>query len=120
MAKNKISDGNRWNWTATAAKSSGDVIQASGLVGIALADAVTGDVIALDLYGEYRLTKPTGMAVAAGAGVYVTSAGALSATSTSNTANAILTACSLSAMAPAESGAICVSKNCLIISSMID
>jgi len=77
-------DGNTWSFTAAAAISSGDVVVQSGRVGVSHADYTTGDTAVMHRMGVFTLTKATSLAFAAGAVVYTTSSGVLTATKTSN------------------------------------
>lgn len=65
----------------------GDLIIADGWYGIAMNDGVVGDTIAIEVtQREFVFTIPAAVAAAKGAVLYLTSAGAITATASGNTA----------------------------------
>lgn len=57
MSKTYSGEGNVISYTAAATHSSGDAIAIGGLLGVCLSDAVSGDVIAVQLDGVFALPK---------------------------------------------------------------
>jgi predicted RecA/RadA family phage recombinase len=107
MAKKatKIQTGDVVDYTAAATIANGDVIALTGRVGVALDDAVSGDVISLALTGVYEVTAATADAVTFGALVYWDeSESNLTTTSTDNT----LAGFAVSTKAGATAGSIYV------------
>jgi len=72
MAKEavKIQTGEVVDYTATATIANGDVIPLVDRVGVALNDAITGDVISLELSGVFEITAATADDIAFGDVVY--------------------------------------------------
>lgn len=72
MAKEavKIQEGEVVDYTATATIANGDVIPLVDRVGVALNDAITGDVISLELSGVFEMTADTADVISFGALVY--------------------------------------------------
>ena len=66
----RIQEGEVVDYTASATIANGAVIPLVGRVGIALNDAVSGDVISLALEGVYEITAKTADAIVFGALVY--------------------------------------------------
>lgn len=81
MASTKRSDGNSVDVVIGAAATHGEPAYAQGWHGVAQTDGVSGDTIALDLIGEYELNVGA-LAAAKGDILYLTTAGALSVTTT--------------------------------------
>lgn len=69
MAKNLKALGEVFDWPATAATSSGDLVVMADTVGVALTDGEAGDVISVRVQGVFELPKAAG-AIAQGARVY--------------------------------------------------
>lgn len=85
MAQNYIQEGDVIEIAAPAAVSSGDMVKAGVLVGVALGDAASGADVRVALKGVYTLPKATG-AITVGAAVYYVAAdGNLSTTASGNT-----------------------------------
>ncbi len=84
----KIQEGGVIDYTAGATIANGDVVVfAYPSVGVALDDAVSGDVISVAIEGVFEMTAKTADTVAVGALLYWDdSANELTTTSTSNTA----------------------------------
>ncbi len=72
MAKEalKIQKGAVVDYIATSTIANGDVIPLTDRVGVALGDAVAGDVISLDLEGVFEIGATTADAIAVGDVVY--------------------------------------------------
>ena len=72
MAKEavKIQKGEVVDYTATSTIANGDVVPLTDRVGIALGDAVSGDVISLELDGVFEIGATTADAIAFGDVVY--------------------------------------------------
>ena len=72
MAKEavRIQEGDVVDYTATSVVANGDIIPLTDRVGIALNDAVIGDVISLELEGVFEMTATTADAIAFGDVVY--------------------------------------------------
>jgi len=70
MAKNLKAIGEVFDWTATAAVKSGDLVAMANTVGVALTDAEVGDVIAVRVEGVFELPKAAGAEIEQGAAVY--------------------------------------------------
>ena len=89
MAKEavKIQEGGVIDYTAGGTLANGDVIPfAAGRIGVALDDAVSGDVISVAIEGVYEITATTADAIAVGATVYFdATARSVTTTSTDNT-----------------------------------
>ena len=88
MAKEatKIQQGAIVDYTAAATIANGDVIPLTGKVGVALDDAVSGDVISLELEGVFEITATTADAVAFGVVLYFdATAREVTTTATANT-----------------------------------
>ena len=77
MAKNYLSGGVRLPVTLAAARKSGDLEKAAKTTGVCMKDGEIGDVIELQLDGEWSLPKDTsaGSAGLKGAHAYVTDDG---------------------------------------------
>ena len=107
MAKEatKIQTGAVVDYTATGTIANGDVIPLTGRVGVALDDAVSGDVISLELEGVFEVTAKTADAINFGAVVYFDATNReLTTTSTDNT----LAGFAVSEKASAAAGSIYV------------
>lgn len=86
MAKNLKALGEVYDYTATAAISSGDLVAMSDTVGVALADGAIGDTIAVRVEGVFELPKATGTALAQGKKLYLdATAGNIVGLATGNT-----------------------------------
>ncbi len=72
MAKEavRIQDGEIVDYTATGAVANGDVIPLTDRVGVALGDAVAGEVVSLQLDGVFEITAATADAIAFGDVLY--------------------------------------------------
>lgn len=80
------SDGKAVDVVLSADASKGDLVVAEGWFGVAMNDGVTGDTIAIEV-SEREFVFEIGSVVAAkGAVLYVTSAGAITATASGNKA----------------------------------
>ena len=94
MAKEavKIQEGGVIDYTAVATIANGDVVPFTDRVGVALDDAVSGDVISLALEGVFEMTGTTADTFAIGTVVYFDAATrAVTTVSTSNTPAGIAT-----------------------------
>src|SRR5690606_34885353 len=69
MAKNLKAIGEVFDWPATAATTSGQLVVIGALVGVALKDAEEGEVVAVRVEGVFDLPKAAG-AIEQGARVY--------------------------------------------------
>ena len=84
--KNYIQEGEHITIVATAAVTSGQGVLAGSLFGVATADAVIGQPVAIKRRGVFTLPKTNAEAWTVGAKVYWSSAtGALTTTSAGNT-----------------------------------
>ncbi len=74
MAKNYLSGGVRLPVTLAAARSSGDLEKAAKTTGVVMKDGAIGDVVEMQIEGEWSLPKATGAGSAGtkGAPAYVT------------------------------------------------
>ena len=72
MAKEavKIQDGGVIDYTATAVIANGNIVPLTDRVGVALDDAVSGDVISLAIEGVFEVTATTADTFAIGTVVY--------------------------------------------------
>lgn len=77
MAKNYLSGGVRLPVTLTVARNSGDLEKAAKTTGVVMKDGAIGDVIELQIEGEWSVPKATGAGSAGtkGAPAYVTDDG---------------------------------------------
>jgi len=87
MALNEIyKDGNELVLPVASTVNSGDLVQVGQIIGVAQNDAVLGEdgnyYATLKMNGVFKFT--TSVAVTVGAAMYVTSAGVINVTSTSN------------------------------------
>lgn len=81
----KRRNGDKYDYTCTAAVAAGDVITLpGGIVGVAEVGGAIGDVIALTTVGVFEF-KTDGAAITAGAKVYLKTDGTVTATAGSNT-----------------------------------
>ncbi len=95
MAKEalKIQEGGVIDYTAAATIANGDVIPLADRVGVALDDAVIGDVISLALEGVFEITGKTADAFSTGTVVFFDdSAREITVTDTGNPAGIAITA----------------------------
>lgn len=84
MSKRFVSEGDVIAWTATGnVTNTHTLIRSNQLIGMPLSTGVTGTVIQVQRCGVWDATKPTGVAFAAMAPVYITAANVLSSTATS-------------------------------------
>ncbi len=74
MAKNYLSGGVRLPVTLAVARSSGDLEKATKTTGVVMKDGAIGDVVELQIEGEWSVPKATGVGSAGikGAPAYVT------------------------------------------------
>jgi len=101
----KIQQGAMVDYTATATIANGDVVPLADSIGIALDDAVSGDVISLELEGVFEITATTLDAIAFGVVLYFdTTARTVTTTATANT----LAGRAMSAKAGATAGSVYV------------
>lgn len=81
------SDGKAVDVVLSADATKGDLVVAQGWFGVAMNDGVTGDTIAIEVsQREFIFTVPGTVTAAKGDVLYVTSAGVITNTSTSNKA----------------------------------
>lgn len=85
--KNFVQKGDVIEHTLTEEVSAGDPVVIGDLVGVAVNDGESGDVISVNLTGVYELPKTTGAdtGFSQGATLYLTAGGNLTETSTDNT-----------------------------------
>jgi predicted RecA/RadA family phage recombinase len=84
MAETLRSDGKAVDVTVSAVVTKGDVVLAQGFHGIAMADAASGEDVALEIALREHEVNVGATAAAKGAVLYLTPAGAITATSSSN------------------------------------
>jgi predicted RecA/RadA family phage recombinase len=85
MAETLRSDGKAVDVAAPADITKGDVVLANGFHGIAMASASSGETVALEIaLREHEVVVPGSVSAAKGATLYLTSAGAITATAGSN------------------------------------
>lgn len=84
MAETLRSDGKAVDVTVSATVTKGDVVLAEGFAGIAMQDAVSGETIALEIAQREHEINVGSVVAAKGAVLYLTSAGAITATVGSN------------------------------------
>ncbi len=68
--KNYVQDGDKLDYTLTAAVSSGDVIEFADCIGVAAVDGVSGDVISVLMRGVVNIAKLSTDVFAVGDKVY--------------------------------------------------
>lgn len=88
MAKEavKIQEGGVIDYTAGGTIANGDVVPLTDRIGVALDDAVSGDIISIALEGVFEITGKTADTFAAGTVVYFdATAREITTTDTSNT-----------------------------------
>jgi predicted RecA/RadA family phage recombinase len=83
--KNYVQSGDVVTISASADTSSGDVVVEGSLIGVAQADALTGEDLAIVTKGVFELSKTSAQAWALGVPIYVTSAGLATTASSGNT-----------------------------------
>lgn len=66
MAKNFKQDGRTMALVAVAALSSGDVVKAGNVLGVALSDAAIGDSVSVAVEGVFEVPKVSGAVIAQG------------------------------------------------------
>lgn len=87
MAETFRSDGKAVDVTVDKTVTKGDPVRAEGFSGIAMQDAVSGETIAIEIaLREHEITVGSGVTANKGDVLYITSAGALTTTSSGNTA----------------------------------
>ena len=87
MAKEaiKIQEGDVVDYTATGVVANGDIIPLIDRIGVALNDAVSGDVISLELDGVFEITATTADTIVFGTVLYFdASTRAVTTTATGN------------------------------------
>lgn len=62
MTTNYVQDGDVLEHTAAASISAGDVVELANVVGVALADAASGEKVSVRVDGVFTLAKTTGTA----------------------------------------------------------
>jgi predicted RecA/RadA family phage recombinase len=85
MAETFRTDGKAVDVTAPKALHKGDPVVANGFTGIAMSDVASGDTVAIEVAQRVHALNLGAVAGAMGASLYITSAGALSATASGNT-----------------------------------
>lgn len=80
-----VQKGDKFEYTASGNVAYHGIVVVGSLVGVATKAAVSGDVISCDAVGVFALEKTANEAITQGTVVYVTSAGKITATSSSNT-----------------------------------
>lgn len=80
--KNFVQHGDDITITAAADISSGDLVRAGLLVGVAGTDALTGEEVAIKTTGVFELPKTSGQAWTVGAAIYMIPASGLCTTAT--------------------------------------
>lgn len=86
MSRNFVYDGEHFNYTAGGTVTNGDLVPMTDMVGLALAPATSGVVIAVRTEGVAELTKVTGDTITQGQIVYWdNSAKKITTTSSGNT-----------------------------------
>ncbi len=76
------SDGKAVDVVVAAVVTKGDVILAQGWHGIALADAISGQTIAIEICREHEILVPAALVVAKGDVLYLSAAGVITKTTT--------------------------------------
>lgn len=84
MAKNLKALGEVYDYPATAAVTSGDVIEMTDTIGVALSDGAIGETISVRVAGVFELPKAAATAITQGQSVYW-SGTAITTTATDNT-----------------------------------
>ena len=70
MAKNLKALGEVYDYPATAAVTSGDVIEMTDTIGVALSDGAIGETISVRVAGVFELPKAAATAITQGQSVY--------------------------------------------------
>lgn len=98
--KNFIESGDTLTIPAPAAVSSGGVVVAGQLIGVAVSDAASGADVAVQTRGVFNLPKEAALAITLGAAVYWdATAGVVTTTATDNTPIGYATAAALASAA---------------------
>lgn len=84
MAETLRSDGKAVDVTVDAAVEKGDVVLAQGFHGIAMGDAASGEEVALEIALREHEINVGSVTAAKGATLYLTPAGAITATASTN------------------------------------
>lgn len=108
--KNLVDDGNTITMTAAADATSGDLVVAGMLAGVAQSDVTTGGTLVLALGGKYELAKTSAQAWTVGQAIYAVPATGLCTTATTS-GNVLVGVAAAVAANPSATGIVLLNRS---------